>query len=82
MVSINVNRITLSLYLSSRCNSWTNLKIALFLLIGVPIILNIMYYYFAMKYGVPEDDENKAKESDQSKQSSKREDRVQLPRKR
>jgi len=39
-------------------NSWTNLKVSMFLLLGVPIILNVIYYAFAMKYGDLDDDED------------------------
>ena len=37
-------------YDESPDNSKTNLKISLVLLLGVPIILNVMYYVFASKY--------------------------------
>jgi len=40
-------------------NSRTNLKISLVLLLGVPLMLNVMYYVFASRYGTLEADEKK-----------------------
>ena len=63
-------------------NSWTNLKISLFLLIGVPIILNVMYYAFAKKYGtLDEDEKSEKRKGGETKQLSKRHEKVQLSKK-
>ncbi|MCK4614100.1 MAG: S26 family signal peptidase [Thermoplasmata archaeon] len=64
-------------------NSWKNLKISLFLIIGVPIILNVMYYAFAKKYGTLDEDEEtqEARKGKGGKQLSKRHERVQIGRK-
>ncbi len=53
-------------------NSWTDLKISLFLLIGVPVILNLMYYAAAMKYGTEDDEEDEKGKGGNGKGSNDR----------
>jgi len=76
-------------------NSWTNLKISMVLLLGVPLTLNVLYYFYAIKYGTPEEEEEEeggeekgkekklqnAQKSTTGKQLSKRADRVKIGRK-
>lgn len=50
-------------------NSWTNLKLSMVLLLGVPIILNVIYYAFVLKYGTIEDDQKNKGGSNDSKGS-------------
>lgn len=44
-------------YDSAPANSRTNLKISVFLLLGVPIILNVMYYYAVARYAKMENED-------------------------
>jgi len=42
-------------------NSKTNLKVSLFLLLGIPILLNVLYYIFSLKLEPLEDEEKDGK---------------------
>ncbi len=64
-------------------NSWTNLKISLVLMIGLPITLNVLWVVYAHKYGVleEENEKDKKKSGDTTKgkkQLSSRSEKIKL----